>query len=281
MRILVKIGGAQLEQPGPRHQLCAAIRDAKQQGHEVIVVHGGGNQIRTVGKALGQKDQYHEGLRITDRKTADTVLMVLGGLVNRNLVQSLARSDVPAVGITGADGGTFSAKPLLRSGVDLGYVGSVDRIDDKLVESLLKSGFVPVIATVAPGNQADSDPGDDQPFFNINADHAAGPLCWALDCDALLFLTDVDGVLDAQGRLMPLLTDKDCDRLISTGVVSGGMQPKLESAQRAAHKNPHAIVKIAPVGVDNCVLAALRDGSGSRFFALAKPDTSQGALQHG
>lgn len=281
MRILVKIGGAQLEQPGPRQQLCAAIRGAKQQGHEVIVVHGGGNQIRTVGKALGQKDRYHEGLRITDRETADTVLMVLGGLVNRNLVQSLSQSDVAAVGITGADGGTFSAKPLLRPGVDLGYVGSVDRVDGKLVESLLKGGFVPVIATVAPGNHQDNEPDSDQPFFNINADHAAGPLCDAFDCDALLFLTDVDGVLDAQGRLMPLLTDHDCARLISTGVASGGMQPKIESAQRAAHENPHAIVKIAPARGDDCVLAALRDGSGSRFFALAKPDTNQGALQHG
>lgn len=281
MRILVKIGGAQLEQPGPRQQLCAAIRGAKQQGHEVIVVHGGGNQIRTVGKALGQKHRYHEGLRITDRETADTVLMVLGGLVNRNLVQSLSQSDVAAVGITGADGGTFSAKPLLRPGVDLGYVGSVDRVDGKLVESLLKGGFVPVIATVAPGNHQDNEPDSDQPFFNINADHAAGPLCDAFDCDALLFLTDVDGVLDAQGRLMPLLTDHDCARLISTGIASGGMQPKIESAQRAAHENPHAIVKIAPARGDDCVLAALRDGSGSRFFALAKPDTNQGALQHG
>lgn len=281
MRILVKIGGAQLEQPGPRQQLCAAIRGAKQQGHEVIVVHGGGNQIRTVGKALGQKDRYHEGLRITDRETADTVLMVLGGLVNRNLVRSLSQSDVAAVGITGADGGTFSAKPLLRPGVDLGYVGSVDRVDGKLVESLLKGGFVPVIATVAPGNHQDNEPDSDQPFFNINADHAAGPLCDAFDCDALLFLTDVDGVLDAQGRLMPLLTDHDCARLISTGVASGGMQPKIESAQRAAHENPHAIVKIAPARGDDCVLAALRDGSGSRFFALAKPDPNQGALQHG
>jgi acetylglutamate kinase len=284
VRILVKIGGAQLEQPGARQQLCAAIHEAKQQGHEVIVVHGGGNQIRSVGQALGQQDRYHEGLRITDRETADTVLMVLGGLVNRNLVQSLAECDVPAVGITGADGGTFTAKPLLRSGVDLGYVGSVDHIDGTLVESLLSNGFIPVIATVAPGNsRQDSghEPSGNRPFFNINADHAAGPLCRALGCDALLFLTDVDGVFDAQGRLMPLITDNDCERLISTGVATGGMQPKLESAQQAAQKNPHAIVKIAPANAADCVLAALRDGSGSRFFSLAKPNQETGSLQHG
>jgi len=281
---LVKIGGAQLEQPEPRRQLCAAIHDAKQQGHEVIVVHGGGNQIRSVGQALGQQDRYHEGLRITDRETADTVLMVLGGLVNRNLVQSLAECGAPAVGITGADGGTFTAKPLLRSGVDLGYVGSVDRIDSKLVESLLKDDFVPVIATVAPGNHAphgSPEAAEQRPFFNINADHAAGPLCRALDCDALLFLTDVDGVFDAQGRLMPLLTDHDCERLLNSGVATGGMRPKLESARSASKTNPHAIVKIAPASGDDCVLAALRDGSGSRFFSVARSNPTPGSLQHG
>lgn len=294
MRILVKIGGAQLEQPGPRQQLCNAIKDALNQGHEIIVVHGGGNQIRAVGKQLGLQDRYHEGLRITDRATADAVLMVLGGLVNRNFVQSLAQSDLKAVGLTGADGNTFSAKPLTRTGVDLGFVGSVDKVDSTLVESLLKGGFVPVIATVAPGTNGtgtnSSSESDGQPFFNINADHAVAPLGRALDCDAVLFLTDVDGVLDAQGKLMPLLTDNDCERLIKTGVAAGGMQPKLESAQLAARENPHAIVKIAAASGDDCVLAALRDGSGSRFFALATngkaPEKNndlpgKGALQHG
>lgn len=286
MRILVKIGGAQLEQAGPRQQLCNAIQAAKQEGHEIIVVHGGGNQIRKVGQQLGLQDRYHEGLRITDRATADTVLMVLGGAVNRNLVQSLAQSKLKAVGLTGADGNTFSAKALTRPGVDLGFVGRVDQVDGALVESLLTGGFVPVIATVAPATNA-GDSSLDQPFFNINADHAVAPIGRALDCDAVLFLTDVDGVLDANGQLMPLLTDNDCKRLIETGVAAGGMQPKLESAQLAARENPHAIVKIAAASGDDCVLAALRDGSGSRFFALATngnalaqgPQTNE-ALQH-
>lgn len=288
MRILIKIGGAQLEQPGPRRQLCESIHEAQQAGHEVILVHGGGNQIRTIGKALGLQDRYHEGLRITDKATAEAALMVLGGSVNRTLVHALSTCSVKAAGITGADGATFSAKPLVRPGVDLGYVGSIDKVDRTLVEALLQSGHVPVIATVAPRTvapqtselgDAATDEADDEPFFNINADHAAGPLCHEFGCDALLFLTDVDGVLDAEGRMMPLLTDNDCDRLISTGVVAGGMQPKLESAQRAAHASPHAIVKIASAGADNCVLAGLRDGAGTRFFAPAKKQP-QGALQH-
>ncbi len=285
MRILIKIGGAQLEQAGPRRQLCESIHDAQQAGHEVLIVHGGGNQIRTVAKALGLQDRYHEGLRITDRATADAVLMVLGGKVNRTLVHTLATCSVKAVGITGADGSTFSAKPLVRTGVDLGYVGSIDKVDRTLVEALLESGHVPVIATVAPGTPGviKADAGDEagnEPFFNINADHAAGPLCYEFGCDALLFLTDVDGVLDGEERLMPLLTDDDCERLISTGVVAGGMQPKLESAQRAAHASPHAIVKIAAADADNCVLAGLRDGAGTKFFAPSKQQP-KGTLQHG
>jgi acetylglutamate kinase len=292
MRILIKIGGAQLEQHAPRLQLCEAIERARHEGHQVIVVHGGGNQIRAVGKSLGLQDRYHDGLRITDAATADVALMVLGGLVNRKLVQAFSARGVSAVGLTGADGSTFGAKPLVRAGVDLGFVGVVDQVNSALVETLLQHGHVPVIATVAPtsqglkraaaGHSAGSPEREgEQPFFNINADHAAGPLSRALGCDALLFLTDVEGVLDAQGSLMPLLTDMDCERLIRTGVASGGMQPKLEAAQLAAKENPHAIVKIASASRDDCVLTALRDGAGSRFFHTAHTTDHAGAELHG
>ena len=286
MKVLIKIGGAQLEEPAPRQELCMAIQRARQEGHRVIVVHGGGNQIRTTTKALGIVDRYHEGLRITDAATAQAVLMVLGGLVNRTLVQSLATCGVSAVGLTGADGSTFSAKQLVRSGVDLGFVGSVDQVNGSLVETLLQNGHVPVIATVAPGTVTSGTvtSGTEtacsaDPFFNINADHAAGPLCRAFDCDALLFLTDVEGVLDQDRRLLPLLTNTDCERLIRTGVATGGMQPKLEAAQQAASENPHAIVKIASASHPDCVLAALKDGAGSRFFNTS-PSPHQNASEH-
>ena len=263
MRILVKIGGAQLERPEPRARLCTAIASARSLGDEVVVVHGGGNQIRALTGALGVADRYHEGLRVTDAATAQAALMVLGGSVNRTLVHALQAAGVPAAGLTGADGGTFSAKPLRRDGVDLGFVGEVDQVDSALVDALLKAGFTPVIGTVAPRAGAPAD----EPLFNINADHAAGPLCRALRCEALLFLTDVAGVLDGDGQPMPLLTDADCERLVATGVASGGMLPKLDAARRGARENPSAIVKIAPADADDCVRSALRDGVGSRFFA--------------
>ena len=262
MRILVKIGGAQLERPEARAQLCAAVASARAHGDEVVLVHGGGNQIRALTGELGLTDRYHKGLRITDEATAQAALMVLGGSVNRTLVQALQAAGVLAAGLTGADGGTFAAAPLRRDGVELGFVGEVDRIDPALVTTLLAAGVTPVLGTVAPRVGAPAG----EPFFNINADHAAGPLCRALACEALLFLTDVPGVLAGDGRPMPLLTGADIERLVADGTASGGMLPKLEAAQRAAAENPRAVVKIAPAAAADCVRGGLRDGVGTRFF---------------
>jgi acetylglutamate kinase len=279
VRLLLKIGGAQLEAPAPRAQLCQAIAAAKAAGHELLVVHGGGNQIRQYSKALGIEDRYHDGLRITDQRTAELVLMVLGGLVNRTLVAGLQHAGVRAVGLCGADGGTFSARRLLRPGVDLGFVGAVDKTDPRLCEALLQSGCIPVLATVAPGTGSDGT----APFFNLNADHAAGPLAAAFHCDALLFLTDVPGVLGVDGRLLPRLSAGDCDQLVQQGIATGGMIPKLEAALMARRDNPGALVKIAPANIADCVLAALRDDVGTSFVERSDSglsDTDQ-EVQHG
>jgi acetylglutamate kinase len=261
VRILVKIGGAQLEDAGPRAALCKAVARAHAEGHELVVVHGGGNQIRQLGKALGIPEQYHEGLRVTDARTAEVVLMVLAGLVNKTLVRSLQKSGVPAVGLCGADGNTFTATKLERPGVDLGYVGAIDQVHARYVHTLLSTGHVPVIATVAPGTTG----GEQEPFFNLNADHAAGPLCRALGCEALLFLTDVPGVLDADGQRLARLSPADCERLVATGVAKGGMLPKLDAALQALRDNPRALIKIAPAGAPDAVLQALRANTGTQF----------------
>lgn len=263
MRLLVKIGGAPLEQPEPRMAFCRAVAAARAAGHELVVVHGGGNQIRTLCRALQLPEHYHDGLRITDAPTAEVVLMVLGGLVNRTLVHSLQRCGVPAVGLSGADGGLFTARRLERPDCDLGFVGEIDTTAPQLAFDLLARGHTPVLATVAPGR----DSTDGAPFFNLNADHAAGPLCRALRCDALLFLTDVDGVLGADGRRIASLSAADCEHLVATGVARGGMLPKLDAALRAQRENPAALVKIAPAAAPDAVLAALRDDCGTRFLS--------------
>lgn len=262
MRILAKVGGAQLEQPAARAALCRSVARARAAGHEIVLVHGGGNQIRTLVKSLGLAESYHAGLRVTDAATADVVLMVLAGLVNKELVHALQQCGVHAAGLSGADGRSFHARKL-RAEVDLGYVGEIARVDTNLVETLLDAGYVPVIATAAP--LASGEDAADDHFYNVNADLAAGPLARALDCDALLFLTDVVGVLDHEKQLVPALSPERAAKLSAGGVITGGMIPKVDAALSAWRENRDALVKIAPAGAENCVIAALEAGVGTRF----------------
>lgn len=274
MRILVKVGGAQLEEAGPRGELGRAVAAARAAGHELVLVHGAGKQIRKLGQALGLQDRYHQGLRITDDATAEVVLMVMGGAVNRALVAALQDAGVPSVGLTGADGGLFGARKLHADGVELGHVGTVSTVRPQVAEALLQAGYLPVVATVAPG----ATPG--APFFNVNADHAVAPLAKGLACDAVLFLTDVPGVKDGNGALLESLTPADCDALVRSGVASGGMIPKLESALLAARANPGALVKIAPAGGADAVLAALQPAVGTRVLLDRRRPSNQ-EVHHG
>lgn len=263
MRLLVKVGGAQLEAPAARLSFARSIQKAREAGHELVIVHGGGNQIRDWVRRLGLPEQYHQGLRVTDAATAEVVLAVLCGQVNKWLVQALAELQVPAVGLCGADGSTFSARAVHATGVDLGYVGAVAQVNRALVDTLCQAGFVPVLATSAP--LAPKAAGSRDQFYNINADMAAGPLGAALRADAIVFLTDVPGVLDADKRLCAELSAERCAQWRSSGVIHGGMIPKVEAALEALAAHPSALVKIAPAQGENAVLAALSGEVGTRF----------------
>jgi acetylglutamate kinase len=276
VKLLVKIGGAQLEHPQARREVAQAVATACRDGHEVVVVHGGGNQIRDVAGRLGLPERYHDGLRVTDAATAEVVLMVLGGLVNRLLVQALQEQGLRAVGLTGADGGLFSARPHRPDGADLGFVGAVAQVDPAIVTTLLASGAVPVVATVAP--LAAAADGDRSQLYNVNADMAAGPLAAALGADALLFLTDVPAVLDGAGRPLAELTPADGARLRRDGVLRGGMLPKVDAALAAIAAAPAAIVKIAPAAGTDAVRGALRGDVGTRFTAGPAAPVCGGAL---
>lgn len=267
MRVLVKVGGAQIEEPAARAELVRSVALARAAGLEIVLVHGGGNQIRTLVRKLGLPEKYHEGLRITDAATADVVLMVLAGLVGKSLAAAFEAQGVRAVSLCGADGSTFASVPERREDVDLGFVGSVGRVDPRLVETLLAEDYLPLVATTGPGE-------DDGPFYNVNADMAAGPLARALGAKALLFLTDVPGVLDAEKRLVPALTPERCAELRAAGVISGGMIPKVEAALAALERNPGVVVKIAPAAGPNSVLAALDPGLGTQLIAMEEAWTS-------
>ena len=263
MRILLKIGGAQLEQPAARAQLATSVRAAQLAGHHLVVVHGGGDQMRSWSHKLGLEDRYHEGLRITDADTAEVALAVLGGLVNRQLVQALETASVRAVGLTGADGSSFLAGVHAPGGHDLGFVGEVQQIHTALLEQLLELHFVPVCATVAP--LATGADGDHSRFYNINADMAAGPLAGALEADALLFLSDVPAVRDAADQPIDRLSPSDSARLRDAGVLAGGMLPKVTAALGALDAAPGLTVKIASASGDNAVLEALDAAAGTTF----------------
>jgi acetylglutamate kinase len=263
MRCLVKIGGAQLESAEDRRELARALKVAREQGHELVLVHGGGNQIRALSKRLGLAERTHAGLRVTDAATADVVLMVLAGLVNKELVHTLESEGLRAVGLCGADAATFSADRARADGVDLGYVGKVAKVDPRLCETLIAAGFLPVIATSAPLARDAAGPSDH--FYNINADLAAGPLARALGADALVFLTDVPGVLDADRERIATLTPARCDELRASGVIHGGMIPKVEAALAALAAHPSALVKIASAEGANALVDALEPWSGTRF----------------
>jgi acetylglutamate kinase len=193
--------------------------------------------------------------------------MVLAGLVGKSLAAAFEAQGVRAASLCGADGSTFASVRERREGVDLGFVGSVGRVDPRLVETLLAEDYLPLIATTAPG-------GGEDPFLNVNADMAAGPLASALGAQTLLFLTDVPGVLDAEKKLIPALTAERCTDLRAEGVVTGGMIPKVEAALLAVEANPNALVKIAPAAGPNAVLAALDPGVGTRFLAMEEAWTS-------
>jgi len=261
-RILVKIGGAALEEPLARRSFARAVAAARANGAELVLVHGGGNQVGQLSTRLGLEIRRIAGLRVTDAATADVVLQVLGGEVGRKLVAALGAVGVPALSLSGADGGLYSARRLRHETADLGYVGEVATVDAGALRRLLDAGFVPTVASVAP----DAEHPDDDHFLNINADHAVAPLAAAFGADVVLFLSDVPGVLDGERQRLHTLDPAAVRALVASGVISGGMLPKVDAAQAAAAANPAALVKIAVADGDDCVRAALRPDVGTRFL---------------
>ncbi len=218
--IVVKIGGSTLgSEDTSLDDVAALARD----GRHPVVVHGGGALITEWLDRMGVDSEFVEGLRATTAEALDVVIAVLRGVVNTRLVAELERRGARAVGVSGLDAGTLHAK---RYDERLGYVGRVTRVDPAYLEALLAAGTVPVVAPIALEPPA-------QPL-NVNADAAAGEIARALHAERLIFLTDVDGVIDARGELMPLLDAERVSELREAGVLSGGMLPKVDASLRAA-----------------------------------------------
>jgi acetylglutamate kinase len=224
-------------------------------GINPVVVHGGGPQIGNLLNRLGKESEFVQGMRVTDAETMDVVEMVLGGLVNKEIVTLINRHGGSAVGLTGKDGDLIRAKRLKVTKdapgldapeiIDIGHVGSVESIDASVVDMLVHSDFIPVIAPIGVG--------EDGLSYNINADLVAGKVAEVLQAEKLILLTNIEGLVDKEGQLLTGLDTKTVDALIEDGTIHGGMLPKIDCALdavkggvRTAHiidgRVPHAVL---------------------------------------
>ena len=239
--IVVKYGGNAMTDSGAR-DFAQDIVLMKQTGIDPVVVHGGGPQIGAMLGRLGIKSSFIDGLRVTDKAAVEVVEMVLTGSINKQIVTGINAAGGRAVGLSGKDGNLVIARKLAmtrkdpESGesqpVDLGFVGEPDHVNPEVLHSIMKSETIPVIAPIGVGRQGET--------FNINADTVAGAVSCALKAERLVLLTDVEGVLDRDKKLIPRLTVRQARALIADGTISGGMIPKIQTAIDAVEGGVHA-----------------------------------------
>ncbi len=221
-RVVIKFGGHALDDPELNSAFCQNLVFLRDQAMEFVIVHGGGPQIGKLLDKLGVESRFEDGLRVTDEETLKVVEMVLCGKVNKRIVRDFLRAGLPAAGISGMDGKLLQGKIKNPA---LGYVGEITSVNPAIVNVLLESGFLPVIAPLA------LDP-DCHPL-NVNADTSAGAIAGALEADFFVLISDVPGVLDGDGKLLGRLDWPEIENLRAKGVVTGGMIPKTQCCRTA------------------------------------------------
>lgn len=229
--VVIKYGGSAMLDPYINKTIIQDIVLLKLVGLRPVIVHGGGPEINQMLKRLEIDSQFVNGLRVTTKETMEIVEMVLAGKVNKQIVEMLAEQGGCPVGVTGKDGKMLRAKKLEKEGVDLGYVGEIEKVNTRLLESLIEDSFIPVIAPIGADEQGNT--------YNINADYAAVAIASALNAEKLVFLTDVEGVLkdkDNPNSLISFLGDKQAKEYIEGGIIAGGMIPKVECCMEAIHQ---------------------------------------------
>ena len=244
LSVVIKFGGHAMGEQASIEAFARDIVFLQQVGAKPIVVHGGGPQIGSMLARLEMESNFIDGLRVTDQQTISIVEMVLAGAINKSLVASISAAGGMSVGISGKDGNLIIAKKLshrtkdtdsaIENLVDLGYVGIPDKVDKKVLDALLGVNMIPVVAPLGLGADGQT--------YNINADTAAGSIASALNASRLLMLTDVDGVLDDNGKLIPRLSTAQAKQLILNGVIKGGMIPKVETCIQAVQSGAGAAV---------------------------------------
>ena len=256
--IVIKYGGNAMVDATLKSDFARDIVLLKLVGINPVVVHGGGPQIGQLLEKIGKESTFIEGMRVTDSETMDVVEMVLGGLVNKEIVNLITRHGGRAVGLTGKDGDLIHARKMTFTRnlpeidapeiIDIGHVGEVASIDPDIVHMLISGDFIPVIAPIGVG--------DDGHSYNINADLVAGRMAEVLEAEKLILLTNTQGLLDKQGSLLTGLNASDVDQLISDGTIHGGMLPKIRCALSAVNSGVDT-VHIIDGRVEHAVLVEL------------------------
>ncbi|TVQ56679.1 MAG: acetylglutamate kinase [Rhodobacteraceae bacterium] len=242
--VVIKFGGHAM---GDDEAMAHFARDVvlmKQCNVHPVIVHGGGPQIASMLKRLGVESTFVDGLRVTDRETVEVVEMVLAGAINKRIVSAINAQGGRAVGLSGKDANLLICEKLTRTkkdpgsaieqALDLGFVGEPTQVNPAVLETFLRSDFIPVVAPVGVGRQGET--------YNVNADTAAGAVAAALKAERLLLLTDVEGVRDRDGDVITDLSPQQCQRLIDEGVIAGGMIPKVRTALDAVEGGVGAAV---------------------------------------
>ena len=242
--VVVKYGGHAMGDEAGARSFARDIVMLEQSGINPVVVHGGGPQIGQMLAKLGIKSEFVDGLRVTDKPTVEIVEMILAGSINKQIVGFINAAGGKAIGLCGKDGDMVKATKVSRTTrdpdsniereVDLGFVGEPDKVDTKVLDTVLGKDLIPVLAPVATSTAGDT--------YNVNADTFAGAIAGALGAKRLLLLTDVPGVLDKNKQLIKSLSIEDCRRLIADGTATGGMIPKIETCIYAIERGVEGVV---------------------------------------
>lgn len=266
---VIKYGGAAQVEEDLKDSFAQDIVLMNFIGIKPIIVHGGGPKISETMKRMGKEPTFVHGQRVTDKETMDIVEMVLGGLINKEIVALMNNHGGKAVGLSGKDGGLIKAKKKLlkkaaESGeeeiIDIGLVGEVESVDPDVLDSIEKGGFIPVISPIGVGTKGEA--------YNINADYVASAIAAALKAEKFILLTDVPGIKDKNDNVISTLRKKDVKKLIDNGTISGGMLPKVQACTRAIDagvKKTHIVDGRIP----HCLLLEIftKEGIGTEIVA--------------
>lgn len=273
---VIKYGGHSMMGEDLKKGFAQDIVMMKYIGIHPVIVHGGGPQIEEVMKKLGKMSSFVDGIRVTDDETMDIVEMVLVGKINKDIVALINHLGGKAVGLSGKDAKLIVAKKIVlkKNGqiIDMGRVGEVETINPKIIKTLGRSKFIPVIAPVGVGEDGET--------YNINADMVAGRLAASLKAEKLILLTDVEGVKDKDGRLLSALYAPDARQAISDGTISGGMIPKVECCLKALEDGVNKVHVINGM-ISHAVLLEIftQEGIGTEISAKKREKDSSRAVQ--